>query len=95
MRRAALTVLLLAVGCGLAEGPPPRPMGPGCAADSECVPNGCCGTGTAAVHVSLGPSCGATCTNPCPVQGVRCGCGLPVCRDSQCAVALSAEPQCL
>lgn len=94
MRRFALALLL--VGCGLADFPQPTPMGPGCTADSECVPNGCCGTASEAVHVSLGPSCSATqCMNSCPVQGVKCGCGLPVCRDSRCAVALSSEPQCL
>jgi hypothetical protein len=96
MRLAALAVVVLAAGCGLAEAPPPAAMGPGCAADSECVPNGCCGTGTDAVHVSLGPSCsGTVCMIACPAQGVKCGCGVPVCRDSRCAVALSAEPQCL
>ena len=59
---------------------------------TECVPNGCCGRGTAAVNVSREPNCSmVTCSpnDPDPTnQTVNNGCGLPFCDSSgHCAVA--------
>lgn len=59
---------------------------------TECVPNGCCGRGTAALNVSRAPNCSAIpCSpnDPDPTnQTVNNGCGLPFCDGSgHCAVA--------
>ena len=59
---------------------------------TECVPNGCCGRGTAVVNVSRAPNCSmVTCSpnDPDPTnQTVNNGCGLPFCDGSgHCAVA--------
>lgn len=97
VRTGALALLLLAVGaCGsIAEtAPPPGMTGPACTSDAECVPNGCCGNGTGAVHITGAPVCNLACTNLCPTNQVSCGCGIPVCRNSRCTVAVSGEPRC-
>ncbi|MFZ5440159.1 MAG: hypothetical protein ACOZQL_09135 [Myxococcota bacterium] len=96
MRARALALLLsFASGCGEVLEPPAPDAGRPCTADSECVPNGCCGEGTAATHVLDAPSCSTVmCPGQCPEAQVRCGCGLPVCRDARCTVAVSVEPRC-
>ena len=69
--------------------------GPVCFQDSDCVPNGCCGRGTGAVHVSEAPDCsGVACDGSCPANEVNCGCGIPVCSDSHCTVAVTTGPNC-
>lgn len=89
-----LGVALVSVGCGSVIDLPPDTSRP-CAVDADCVPNGCCGQGTAAIHVLDGPDCRAVdCSDACPLAQVRCGCGLPVCRESRCTVAVSTEPGC-
>lgn len=95
--KARLAGLLLLCGCGSFLPEPPVPdAGRACVQDSECVPNGCCGQGTAAVQVMDAPtSCAQlTCSGMCPVAQVRCGCGVPVCRDSRCTVAVATDPAC-
>ncbi len=93
--RLALLSLLWSCGSLIVE-PPEADAGRACVQDSECVPNGCCGQGTAAVHVMDAPtSCAQlTCTGMCPTSQVRCGCGVPVCRDSRCTVAVATDPAC-
>lgn len=96
MRAACLAVVVVAlVGCGAIEPFPPGDAGRACVIDSECVPDNCCGRGSAAVHVDDAPDCSAVdCPDTCPLTQVACGCGLPVCRDSRCTVAWSADPAC-
>jgi len=98
MRRTGwlpLAVLLSAAGCGSIDAQQPD-GGRVCYLDSDCVPDGCCGMGTGAVHVLDAPDCSSfDCAPTCPATQVRCGCGLPVCRDSRCQVAVSTEPRCL
>lgn len=66
-----------------------------CFSDSDCAPNACCGQGTGVVGASQAPDCSAvTCTNNCPSNQLNCGCGLPVCRDGHCAVAVTTGPGC-
>lgn len=92
---AGLALLAALAGCGTFEPLPPADAGRACVQDSECVPDGCCGRGSGAVHVADGPDCSAvTCAPDCPLTQVACGCGLPVCRDARCVVAWSAEPAC-
>ena len=94
MRGLRLGVLLLA-GCGSTLPFPDPVPGRACTQDSECVPNGCCGEATSAIHTLDSVSCaGVTCTGSCPEQQVRCGCGVPICRDSQCTVAVATDPRC-
>jgi hypothetical protein len=90
-----LAVLAFAAGCGAID--PGNPDGGRvCYLDTDCVPDGCCGQGTGAIHVLDGPDCSMVrCDGQCPLEQVRCGCGLPVCRDSRCQVAVSTEPRCL
>ena len=92
----ALCALLALAGCGIIDDfPTTDGGGPVCYSDADCVPNDCCGQGTGAVHFSLAPDCtGVVCTGTCPLEQVNCGCGLPVCRLSQCTVAVSTDPQC-
>lgn len=72
--------------------PDPTPSGAICYADSDCAPNACCGQGTAIVHASMAPDCRAvSCDGSCPVNGIRCGCAVPVCRDSRCTSAISPD----
>ena len=90
-------LLLLAVaGCGelLLEPPVPTP-GRACTQDSDCVPNGCCGEARAAVHRDDAPDCSTVrCSGMCPSAQTSCGCGVPICRDSRCSVAVATGPGC-
>lgn len=89
-----LGAALVMAGCGEVVDLP-LPMGRACTTNSDCVPNACCGRGTGAVHVLDGPDCSAVdCSDECPLVEVDCGCGLPVCRDSRCTVAVSTGPGC-
>lgn len=89
-----LGAALVSFGCGSIIDLPPDTSRP-CAADADCVPNGCCGEGSGAIHTLDAPDCTAVrCSGMCPLAQVRCGCGLPVCRDSRCSVAVSTEPGC-
>lgn len=91
-----LCALLLATGCGaLLEEPPLEDAGRACTQESDCVPDGCCGLGTGATHRLDAPSCaGMTCSGMCPQNQVRCGCGMPICRDNRCSVAVASGPGC-
>lgn len=66
-----------------------------CYSDSECVPAGCCGQATSSIHVLDAQSCdNVRCSGTCPSTMTHCGCGLPVCRDGHCSVALRHDNQC-
>lgn len=94
-RVAGLALVVALAGCGVYEPLPTGDAGRACVQDSECVPDGCCGLGSGAVHVADGPDCSRVdCSPRCPATEVSCGCGLPVCRDARCVVARSAEPAC-
>lgn len=90
--------LLLSVwlaGCGTLIETPLPDAGRACTQDSDCVPNGCCGEGTSAIHVLDAPDCTTVrCSGMCPLDQLRCGCGLPLCRDARCAVAVAVDPRC-
>jgi hypothetical protein len=91
----ALIVCLLVSGCGSFIDPPLADAGRACTGDSECVPNGCCGEATSVIHALDGPDCRAAgCSAMCPLEQVRCGCGLPVCRDARCVIAVAVDPRC-
>jgi hypothetical protein len=93
-RWALLAVVALVAGCGTVDSSP-TDAGRVCYLDSDCVPDDCCGLGRGAVHVLDGPDCATVrCDGACPREQVACGCGLPVCRGSRCAVAVSTEPRC-
>src|SRR5688572_28390876 len=84
-----LLLMLAAVGVLSCDGledlidPPP---GKTCYEDSDCVPNGCCGEATTAIHRDDAPACGGvTCSGTCPTAQVQCGCGVPVCKDQRCS----------
>lgn len=95
MRRLALTLLLALAGCGFIVEPPGPMGGRACAGDDDCVPNGCCGEATSVVHRLDAPGCGGQqCSGMCPATQVRCGCGVPLCRDARCTVAVATDPQC-
>jgi len=95
MRCFVLVWGVLLCGCGSIIDPLPGDAGRACTGDFECVPGGCCGEGTSAVHALDAPSCsGMVCNGMCPVSEVRCGCGLPVCRDARCVVAVAVDPRC-
>lgn len=95
----------LAAGCepaldvgGGSGSPPPGISNVTCFQDSDCVPNACCGDGTAVTHVSEGPDCqGVRCdpcdslcaASSCTPSTLRCGTCIPVCRNSRCAAACS------
>lgn len=83
-------------GCGADfSAPSSSGGGPVCFQDSDCVPNGCCGRATDAVHVSEAPDCSQVqCDGQCPVDQVNCGCGIPVCSNSHCTVAVTTGPNC-
>jgi hypothetical protein len=82
-------------GCGVELPSDDGGAGPVCYSDEDCVPDGCCGRGTGAVHVSLAPDCqGVSCDGACRVDMIGCGCGLPACHDSQCQVAVTSNDQC-
>jgi hypothetical protein len=84
------------VGCGLGGAPlDDGGSGPICYSDADCVPNGCCGRGTGAVHVSIGPNCSAVdCDGTCPMGMIDCGCGIPVCTDNHCQAAFTSNDHC-
>ena len=93
MRFLLLVSLVFAAGCGSIIDLPSPDAGRPCTEDTECVPNACCGDGTAAVHVLDGPDCRTVrCSGACPLAQVRCGCGLPLCRGGHCTVAV--DPSC-
>lgn len=97
-RACAVLTLTIAWGCGPFDEFPVEDNGSGpvCYEDADCVPNGCCGEGTGAVHVELAPDCAAVqCSGSCPASEVNCGCGYPVCRNSRCVVAVNyGDPAC-
>lgn len=97
MKWAAVLLGLVALGCELPD-PGPYDAGTGtvCYDDSECAPNACCGMGTAVINVADGaPDCRAvTCDGKCPANGIKCGCAVPVCRNSRCTSAISTTPGC-
>jgi hypothetical protein len=90
---------MLASACGqYVEEPSDRGGAAGgriCYSDSECVPAGCCGQAIGAIHVTDAQSCSnVRCSGTCPSNMTHCGCGLPVCRDGSCTVALRHDSQC-
>ena len=95
--KRAVAALLLVAACGpvdLTTYVPPD--GKACYDDSDCVPNDCCGNGDTVVHKDDAPdcttvSCGGT---ACPIHGIKCGCAVPVCRQSRCIAATSPTPEC-
>jgi hypothetical protein len=92
----AAGVGLSAAGCGTDLLPPDVPgTGRVCYQDSDCVPDGCCGQASDAVHIEDAPDCSqVTCDGSCPENQIDCGCGLPVCSDSHCTVAYTTGPGC-
>lgn len=83
------------VGCGVDLPTPPVGNGRVCYEDSDCVPNGCCGEATDAIHRQDAPDCSqVVCTGSCPADEVDCGCGIPVCSGSHCTVAVTAGEGC-
>lgn len=94
--RGLLLGALLLASCGALEAPG-YDAGPGitCYDDTDCAPNGCCGMGTAVVHKSEAPDCSAaTCSGSCPLNGIKCGCAVPVCRIQRCTSAIATTPGC-
>jgi hypothetical protein len=90
-------VLGVLAGCGLEDMAVDEGggSGPVCYTDSDCVPNGCCGRGTGAVHVSDAPDCrGVSCDGTCPSNMINCGCGIPVCRNNHCEAAFTSNDRC-
>ena len=95
MNSRRLFPLLLMVSCGAFLEPPPPNPGRACSQDADCVPNGCCGTAGSATHTLDAPSCaGVTCSGMCPAAQVSCGCGVPICRDARCTVAVATSMGC-
>jgi hypothetical protein len=71
------------------------PSGRTCYENADCVPDGCCGQATAAIHKDDATSCtGVVCQGSCPVDQVDCGCGLPVCKEQRCTVARQVDARC-
>ncbi len=85
--------LLALAACGPADDGGGGVVGDVCTQQSDCVPNGCCGTGTGVVNVSRAPSCPAPAScpagSPDPTNAtLNNGCGTPYCDSSNhCAVA--------
>ncbi len=95
MKWLAVAALVGAAACGELLEAPVEDAGRPCLGDEDCVPDGCCGRGIWSIHVEDAPSCGGeTCDGQCDVTQVRCGCGLPVCRDSHCSIAVAVDPMC-
>jgi hypothetical protein len=96
MRRLKVVALVLAASCEPVDLPPvDAGSGPICYDDSDCAPNACCGTGTAVVHKSLAPDCTTIkCSGACPINGIKCGCAVPVCRIQRCTSAISTTSGC-
>ncbi len=70
------------------ENAPPGVSNKVCYADSDCVPNGCCGAGTNPTHISEAPDCsGIRCDGTCPINSIDCGRCIAICRDARCAAA--------
>jgi hypothetical protein len=90
-----LWAYVVLTGCGeLADLPSPDAGRP-CVQDVDCVPNGCCGEAISVTHRLDAPDCSATmCSGMCLKDQVRCGCGLPLCRDSRCVMAQAVDPKC-
>ena len=84
-------IAVAALGCGIEDLPVDEPpSGHVCYSDSDCVPNDCCGNGDGAVNIVDAPDCrGVMCDGSCPPNMINCGCGIPVCRNSRCATAVS------
>ncbi|WP_338864323.1 hypothetical protein [Myxococcus stipitatus] len=80
-------------GCDVDPGDPGEDMPPvlsnrTCYSDDDCVPNACCGEGTAVTHVEDAPTCGiAPCSGECPDGTIDCGRCVPFCRGARCAAA--------
>ncbi|MBK7858169.1 MAG: hypothetical protein IPJ65_06000 [Archangiaceae bacterium] len=97
MRRLLVTLAAVAAACGPVDFSTyvPPDNGKLCYDDADCAPNGCCGMGTAIVHKDDAPDCSAaSCTGSCPVNGIKCGCAVPLCRNSRCVAAISPTPDC-
>ena len=92
MIRALLVMAALLVSsCELPSVSPADAGGITCFDDTDCTPNACCGMGTAVVHKSQAPDCTTVkCSGMCPINGIKCGCAVPVCR-SQRARRFEAE----
>ncbi len=94
----AFAVGALAAACGETlefSGPADGGSTKPCFVDSDCVPNDCCGRGNGARHIDNAPDCrGVVCEGTCPTDQVDCGCGVPVCRNQRCAVAITVNDQC-
>ena len=87
--------LTAAVACGPVVTTAVPVTGDPCYEDADCVPNGCCGKGTAIVSRANGPNCSTvTCDGGCPVTGIKCGCAVPVCHELHCTAAISTSPGC-
>lgn len=88
---AAAAAIALIAGCGAIDDFPvdDGPVsGTICYSDSDCVPADCCGESSQAVHRDDRGDCStAMCDGSCDPTMVDCGCGIPYCRDSHCAVA--------
>ena len=83
IRRCALLFVVALLGACESLETPLVDAGSGitCYDDSECAPNACCGDGTAIVHKSQAPDCSTVkCSGACPINGIKCGCAVPVCR---------------
>ncbi len=93
-----VAVMVVAAGCALPDLPAyDAGSGTVCYDDSDCTPNGCCGTGDAVIHVSDPgvPDCRAvSCDGKCPANGIKCGCAVPVCRNARCSSAIATTPGC-
>ena len=96
LRRPLLVAVALLASCGALDLPVyDAGSGPICYDDAECVPNACCGTGDAIVHKSLGPDCTTVkCSGACPINGIKCGCAVPVCRNQRCTSAIATTTGC-
>ena len=92
---AAAVMTLWVAGCGADLVPSEPGTGRICYQDSDCVPNGCCGRATDAIHIDDAPDCSqVACDGQCPVNEINCGCGSPVCSNSHCTVAVTTGPGC-
>ena len=89
-------MLALFLGCGSSVDPGAGGgTGPVCYNNTDCVPNGCCGTSSSVTDKAHAPNCSTqTCANACPVEDLNCGCGTPVCKDSHCAIATTTGGTC-
>lgn len=96
IRPLLFVAAVLIVSCEIPEyRPADAGSGKVCFDDSECAPNACCGMGTAIVHKSEAPDCTAVkCSGACPVNGIKCGCAVPVCRNQRCTSAIATTPGC-